>query len=640
MIGPPLTQQDLNMPSDDMPTSPDHSGLHAVLRTSATELAPLLPRLKAVITDREDAFLQLGAKIFGINAHASGFSKAASDMASSVGEGALLAAMNELRTLASEARDVFASVSATDQVQGMSEVLSRIATLDRAILQFSTLIQILKMLEIATRIESARLGSVGTEFTTLADDVKSLASKIGHNTSMIRDHIARLESQLATANERDQKQIKAQQGFIENMFAQLFASVSRLEDMRADSATLVGDLARGSRQVTENMGQIIASVQFHDITRQQVEHVEEILVQAREEIMQLTAETEPLGLASWVKDVLSLQTPQLRQAREMFGQAVGDLIANLTAIASRIQDLGSRTKAVAYADKHGGEAVLETIRRQISQVVQAMHSAGAHVAESSRTMSDMAETVGTVGTFVKDIEEIGAEIELIALNAIIKAAHTGDQGRALGVLAVEIQQVSVQARSHTAHIALSLNNISEKAEAMAALARSIDIAEVVDGIRTRFEAVIARMASLDTELRASITHLSGLSGNLVKEIQNVTSSIQVHNLVSKELLWLEQQISTLENALVPYNDTLKAARQPEKLREQLSRYTMDSERLVHLAVLGQASGVVAQDDVELFGGDVELFGDDVELFDQSAAPEARTETTALEDDLGDNVELF
>jgi hypothetical protein len=138
----------------------------------------------------------------------------------------------------------------------------------------------------------------------------------------------------------------------------------------------------------------------------------------------------------------------------------------------------------------------------------------------------------------------------------------------------------------------------------------------------------------------------------------LTSSIRFHELVSEHLLTLEKEIRALENRFVPFSELLNSAGQPEKLREQLSRYTMDSERLVHLSVLGHHHGDVQDGgdvdlfddgDVELFGDDnVELFGDDnVELFDDqppaSKAGEASTsgkKPSESDEDLGDNVELF
>ncbi len=639
-----------------MTTDQHPQNLVSILDQCARDIAPILPLLDKVIKEREDRFLHLGATVFEINSKAGAFSGKASAMAQSAGEGALREAIAELGRRADEAKAVFATVSTEQQLTGMAEVLLLIKGLEQAMQQFGTMVRTLKVLEITTRIESARLGNLGTGFTTLADDVKSLAAKIIQNTDKIRDHTFLLERQVGSAREQGQKQLRRQEELLQGMFAELYSGISDLEGMRAHSAGLVRELADGSRQVTESMGQVIASVQFHDITRQQVEHVEEILEQAMTETSS-AADTDPAGMASWVRDVLRLQAPQLGQAREMFCRAVDDLIASLDSIADNVAGLDQKISSVAYADDGRGASVLDAIRAHIRGVVQAMQATSDQVAEASRAMSHMAETIAKVSTFVDDIEDIGTEIELIALNASVKAAHTGEQGRALGVLAVEIQHLSMAARSHTGKVSDTLQRISRVADDMTRLAGSCDVAEMASEIQSGFEAVLTRLAELDQELRDNTSHLSQLGSVLVGEIRATSRSIDFHHQVSRELQDLETMIHNLESRFAPHAAELDQARQPEKLRDQLARYTMDSERLVHLAVLGHAAqdghgagddSVDLFDDVELFGDDnVELFGDDnVELFDQSetadaaAGPPAESSSGDPDDDLGDNVELF
>lgn len=75
-------------------------------------------------------------------------------------------------------------------------------------------------------------------------------------------------------------------------------------------------------------------------------------------------------------------------------------------------------------------------------------------------MNHVSATIAEMGNFVVDIEDVGAEIKLIALNASIKAARTGEQGRALGVLAMAIQRLSSEAREQTQAVSDALRETS------------------------------------------------------------------------------------------------------------------------------------------------------------------------------------
>ncbi|MDY0308000.1 MAG: methyl-accepting chemotaxis protein [Desulfovibrionaceae bacterium] len=631
----------------DTPSDPRQA-----LNRCAGLLDPLLPRLARVIKDREEDFLGLGAGIFQINAAIGRFSTEASGLATSVGAGGVGRALTELGAESAQAREIFSSVTMDGNLEGMDQALVLIKELDQAMGEFHRLVKTLKVLGITTRIESARLGSAGQGFTTLADDVESLAAKIVHYAETIRGHSRLLLTQVGTAQAQTVTHMRGHAQTVRTMFDNLFASISELEAMRGRSANLVDELAQGSRLVAESMGQIIASMQFHDITRQQVEHVEEILAQAVREIQDLDESTDPRGLASWVRDVLRLQAPQLRQARDMFHNAVTGLMASMSIIGQKIEALEDRITALAYGADDQGQSILDTIRANIAQVIEAMRQAGDQASSTGAIMAEVAGTVSQVAAFVADIEEVGAEIELIAINASVKAAHTGDQGRALGVLAVAIQRLSVDARQHTALVTEKLTAISRAASRLNDLAQSADVGDLVAELNDKFSGLLDALAGLDSDMKNGVLRLSEMTGSLTTQIREATGSIHVHTLVGEELDALEAEIAAMGEHFTAFKDELDAASQPEKLKEQLSRYTMDSERLVHLAVIGHESGTedaVQGDDVELFDDNIELF-DGVELFDETPPPTAPTppvtETPAqtaaveVEEDLGDNVELF
>lgn len=652
------------------PPSTGQEDLQTVLTRCAEQLSPLLPRIASVIKDREDDFLHLGGMVFSINSRTGTFSANAADLAAFVGEDALQMAIAELQDHTVKARDIFAQTSSEAQIRDMSEAIDLIRELDRAMQDFAKLVRALQVLEITTRIESARLGSAGSGFTTLADDVRSLSTKIAAHVQHIREHARLLMQQVVEARDRTTTLQAGRSRQVDGIFANLFSGIDTLESMREQTASLATGVAQSSKTVAGSMAQIISSVQFHDITRQQVEHVQEILDQVRQEVA-VAEEAGLIGLAAWTRDVLHLQAPQLQQAREMFCSAVEELITNLRAISGDIDSLGNEIASIGHGER-GEDSTLAGLHSLIAHVVEAMRDTGREVTETSRSMQRMATTIAEAGAFVEGIEDIGMEIELIALNASVKAAHTGDMGRALGVLAVEIQHLSVRARTQTSQAASTLHGISEVAGRLASQAEETDIETDISHMQTAFEQVLIKLAGLNEELELSISQLSGMSRDVAGQLHELADSVQFHGQVAREMQEQEQELRRLETCFTPFAEKLDAARQPEKLREQLHRYTMDSERLVHAAVLGDGSpeddenvdlfgdddGVELFDDnVELFGSDdgVELFDENIELFDEPpAAPAAKTApssnsdhgpdkapaTTEKDEDFGDNVELF
>ncbi len=69
------------------------------------------------------------------------------------------------------------------------------------------------------------------------------------------------------------------------------------------------------------------------------------------------------------------------------------------------------------------------------------------------------KTVSEMSGFTRAIEYIGDEVELIALNAAVKADQIGEEGRAIGIVADEIQRISAKAQMHTSSIAAILKDV-------------------------------------------------------------------------------------------------------------------------------------------------------------------------------------
>lgn len=605
--------------------------LRPILEHSSTALGPLLPRLAGVIKDREEDFLRLGSQVFHLNSLVGRFSDSAADLASAIGGQTLHVSITELRAQAEHIREAFGAFTMTEHLEDMDRAVAWIHDLGQGMREFDRLVRTLKMLGVTTRIESARLGSAGSGFSTLADDVDSLAAKIVQHAAKIRDHCQHLLVQVKTAREQTTQNMQDQAQTVEVMFSRLFANIVELEAMRERSVALVDSVALGSNEVARDMGQIVASVQFHDITRQQVEHVEEILRQiVTETCTPPDDDSTEAGLAAWTRDALRLQGPQLAQAREMFNNAVQELIARLLGISHHIRTLNKHMTGVAYSGEHHGQSVLNTIRQDIGQVVQTMHQAGEHAAATGQIMNDVAQTIAQVGEFIADIEDVGSEIELIALNASVKAAHTGEQGLALGVLAVAIQHLSGDAGRHTQNVTEKLTTLSATAGHLSRLAQDTNIETLLDKEKTKFFKIFDNLDQLDEGLRSGLADLSNQGTALSTDLDQLASSIDFHHLVAKELNDLKDHVTALAAWFEPHAALLETAEQPKRLQEQLQRYTMESQRLVHLSVLGREHSdtpATSQDDVE-------LFDDGVELFDASPTDEAR------DDDYGDNVELF
>ena len=224
-----------------------------------------------------------------------------------------------------------------------------------------------------------------------------------------------------------------------------------------------------------------------------------------------------------------------------------------------------------------------------------------------RAMTTVAGTVGEIVSYVVDIEHIGEEIELIAMNAQIKAARTGDQGAALGVIAEAIQRLSVDALKQTGTVSGTLRSVTVSTEHLfhGLNEEAEGLEESIETMTGELQSLLKTLQSLNESLITRVMNLEQQVTSLSDDIEGTIDSITVHERMSAGL---EEVVVSLEGLLretVPYVPESAAKGKTERLNELSKRYTMHSERIVHAGYAGDTglssgAGIDMDDNIELF----------------------------------------
>ncbi|WP_153306817.1 methyl-accepting chemotaxis protein [Desulfonatronum thioautotrophicum] len=617
-------------------------------RDWAVRLESLSQNLARVIPGREEEFLALGSTI-------QAFSTKAREMSKEAGALTELTAGEEVAQIVETLGGELDQISQTcglscreADVGRLEKIVTLVSSLEQRTGSFRKIVRSLQMLGVTTRIESARLGDKGKGFMNLAGQVDSLGQNIIEHWKKIEAEITVLCEQVTNALARTRNLVQEQQAVTEKAVSSGRANLATLIRLSEHSAETSRTVSHRTKDVSKHVGSIVASLQFHDIARQQVEHV----CEAVEDMTQMLDPSTLAGegeqafvrmqeTACWVADVCSLQVSQLRYCGNAFEQAITTLITDLSSIADAVDGLNRDLREVLSAEEDSSDNILDQIQMSVHQLIDFMRGFSAKGEQLATIMVTVGETVAQMATFVGNIEDVGAEIELIALNASVQAAHTGDEGLALGVLAGAIQRLSVEARTLTDVVADELREISGHAQELQKLSDVSEDARRMEQQVRRLEEMITSLRNLDQQTVALLAEVQTSGDELCRDLRDQIAGITFHHQIVQELSTFGAALADVaDQAMLQSSAECDPARRPERLKELLSRYTMEAERMVHLGTDSASGDGAGADDVELFGSDdaVELFGDDpeIELFDDPESPGGKQG----KEDFGDNVELF
>ena len=273
------------------------------------------------------------------------------------------------------------------------------------------------------RIEGSRLNQAGVDFETLAEDVRKLASDIEENGKTILAGSLELRDIVRQAGVGTRRiRNTAAGGTAAHSQRRRGPAWRRCGNGERQASEVTRDMASRYDSVRREIGELVMSLQVHDITRQQVEHAAAALGQwDRGDIRRS---------AALLVRVCGLQRAQLDHSKEAFLAAVRAVRESLAGISRNVS--GNGAKARGAGQRRGDDGLFLA---EMEQGFAGIRAALAEYAESRYALSIVAETVADgvrkMSEFVATIEEIGFRMQRIALNANIKAIqHRGARQRA------------------------------------------------------------------------------------------------------------------------------------------------------------------------------------------------------------------
>ncbi len=599
-----------------------------VLTAGAQQIQELSRELQRLNAGTEEEFLTTGGYLQDFSGRAREISEASAATAGIIGGAELNQAISQLGQIFQQTKVLAAECEMGTEV--LSEILRTLDLIQSAITGFQKIVKKLTILGTFIRVESARLLKMGADFSTLATAISQLGKDIEEKCSNIftKSHSlsVSLSDSLANmfnikANQRDQMLL---------VIDKTMLSINSLTEKQYLSADTTTHISNSYQNISRKISEIVMSLQFHDITRQQIEHVEQalqnILVLIQERAQKNGQQRQALMLA---KDICQIQEAQLVIARDKLTQAVRAIIDNLKSIARDILAISQQVQELAGDANRQGNSFLVELEEYLAAVTAGLNLYGAARQDLGELMAAVVPAIGDMARFLLDIERIEIAIERIALNACIKAAHLGEEGDVLGVLAEATQSLVGETRQQTQAVAASLRSIKAAAQQLSAGQGAAGApAEIdVDALVLNLGEVLQALSSLNENVILNLTLMDQKGKSLAADLTKAGEEITVGDYAGEAI---DQVIAGIRELGGRFRGLL-----PEKYRltplsnEELAglkaQYTMMDERLVHDRTLISPPPAAIKGMV--------VAGHD--------AGQTTVATEIKDDgDLGDNVELF
>lgn len=274
---------------------------------------------------------------------------------------------------------------------------------------------------------------------------------------------------------------------LDRMVRRIGASAAELGKTSLDVGSVSENLGACAREQVRGIGMASEAVQKILLSSQESAHAMEVLHRAAahsaeslEEISRQISETaasaDHLGAAA---GAVEKSVESLTASVEQIAGSAEELKSTAYGAATSVTQMEAATRQVEVNARETLR-IVEEVRRDGEQGRSAVEANIGGMGEIRRASQATAEIIqslvariGHIGNVLSMIEEISEQVDLLALNAAIIAAQSGEHGRGFAVVAEEIKELSMRTRDATTKIGIDVQAVREEsARAVAAIGQA------------------------------------------------------------------------------------------------------------------------------------------------------------------------
>ena len=399
---------------------------------------------------------------------------------------------------------------------------------------------------------------------------------------------------------------------IDRVTGQINDSVILLKDKQTMAARKMPELTKRTQSYFDSVNKIIMNLQYHDIIRQKMEHVQETHKNIIKELAAMDLKTDSDG-----KIDLSESAQQFLQIRDIAGVQVAQLINTnkeyqkaFAVIMRKFWDISEDMSVISQLSNEfvGDNDITDSYYKDVQdrlrgtttvlkRLINANEDFGNEINIISSTIEDKQDRVKEIKTLYGGINDTITEI-------LDTLPQNGE--KSVGRITNEISQLIDTISENLNDVVLFFNqaqNISKKLQDINREDSENDISAHLRELTNKISLLLNSIEEHNQRIEAILTNNSKLSLNLSSEIKSSVEQVKYYDFFEKIMLEIVTSLNTIYAKLD--NETLNMLKhnKAENLKSLEERYTMESERIVHQQALGEEVADIPADD----DNDVEFF---------------------------------
>ena len=289
----------------------------------------------------------------------------------------------------------------------------------------------LRALSVLTNIEVAHLGAEGHSFHLLAQELSAFSKDLFEQTLSLAADTDNHQQAIANVRRELSANLPLLRGEVELMGHDVDQTLSVVENVLRQQSAIPIEFRNSTQATWQQIVGVISAVQAHDITRQQIEHVQ----QAARDIASRMAESPEPTTFPVIVAALHVQAYQLTNIR----QTVSIWREQARGCMSAIEQLSAAGILEVSADVLHEEQALSL---RLSRIVALQQKSQDCCGRMQSTLGGLSSLMELINGHLNRAEAIRDHLHILMMNALIEAEHLNARGAVVSAIASLIKEVS------------------------------------------------------------------------------------------------------------------------------------------------------------------------------------------------------
>ena len=453
-----------------------------------------------------------------------------------------------------------------DRQAELGAILQRRPTLLKDVEKIRAILGHLSACATATRIT----GAGNEKFVAFGHEISSYVRKAEEEVTHFSNQVELICEHLQGMDAEGKQSLEVLLTAVPKASEKLVEAAAAIDRRMSELRTLALGAAPLMRAVEVKFATMLTALQIGDVTRQRIEHVQACI----RDLLSLPGGTESPGLRITALRLFDALTASLSCEFDSNTRQVIDALQGLGADALGIMALRA-TGAAAAPNDDAPLAVakdnLDSMRRIVADVERASNLSANADETIRRLATDLLAHAGDIG----NLSNVRRDIRLLALNAHLHCSRMGELGRAVSVIAAEINVAGDRLGGATEAVLHCMGEIRNRESRHDDKKSGVDLIGDLDG-------VAAALQAADFESRENLALVSSQGETIIARIFAAARDLDFSLRLGEQLAACS---AALRNAIA---EAGSAGAAPEQLKAFAcivsARYTMKTEREIHYKI--------------------------------------------------------